>query len=311
MLLSQPSLFSNSVGSRQWEYVTRRFKSIQSNLSLLPQEVEDAETKLGGVIRSVNRAYRNESCVGYYMLAGSWGKRTAIHPPSDIDLLCFLPAEVFHQFNVREGNKPSQLLQHVRGSLGTTYPQTRIRGDGQVVVIEFNSIKIEVVPAFHGQDGGVVIGDTNDGGRWKSIDPNAEIYHLDCSDQSFNGNVRKITRIVKQWKQHCDVPIKSFHIERLVQEALAQMGWGGSNEFWFDWIIRDTFLYMWGRAGGGFYMPGRYLEWIDLGDDWRSKAWTAYERAEKACSFERDNMNLSAGAEWQKIFGNVIPEMVT
>ena len=304
-------MFSNSLRSPKWLYVTRRFKSIQSNLNLLSQEIGDAETKLGGIIRSVNRAYRDESCVGYYMLIGSWGKGTAIHPPSDIDLLCFLPSVLFHQFNAREGNKPSQLLQHVRGSLATTYPQTRIRGDGQVVMVEFNSISVEVVPAFHSQDGGVVIGDTNEGGRWKSIDPSGEIFELDRSDNSFNGNVRKITRIVKQWKKHWNVPIKSFHIERMVQEALGQMDWGGNDEYWFDWIVRDVFRYMWGRAGGSFYMPGRYLEQIDLGDEWQSKAWSAYERAEKACNFERDNMNLSAGAEWQKIFGNMIPEMVT
>lgn len=310
MLATQSPLLSNTLETRPWMYVTSRFLAIQSNLKLTPAESTDAETKLGGVIRSVNRAYRDENCVGYYMLGGSWGKGTAIHPPTDIDLLCFLPPEIYHQFNARQGNKQSQLLQHVRGSLATTYPQTRMRGDGQVVVISFNSITIEVVPAFHGQDGGVVIGDTNGGGRWKSIDPSGEIGQLDRTDLTFNGNVRKITRLAKQWNRHCNAGMKPFHIEQLVQEALGQMDWGGNNEFWFDWIIRDLFRYMWGRAGGGFYMPGRYIEWINLGDAWQSKAWTAYERACKACDYERDNMNLSAGAEWRKIFGPMIPEQV-
>ena len=308
MLESQTNFITNTAAKRQWVYVTKRFNSIQRELQLRPDAIADADTKLRGVISSVNRAFRDESCVDYYMLVGSWGKDTAIRPPTDIDVLCFLPSEIFHQFNQRQGNKQSQLLQHVREALSTTYPQTQVRGDGQVVVIGFNSITVEVVPAFHAQDGGVIICDTNNDGRWKSIDPTVEINTLANADAVLNGNVRKVTRLAKQWQRHCNVPIKSFHIEKLVQEALSEMTWGGYSEFWFDWIMRDFFRYIYGRANGGFYMPGPYSEWIGFGDAWQSKAWSAYERACKACEYERDNMNLSAGAEWQKIFGNMIPE---
>ena len=52
------------------------------------------------------------------------------------------------------------------------------------------------------------------------------------------------------------------------------------------------------------------MESITIGDAWQSKAWSAYQRALRACEYERDNMNILAGAEWQKIFGPVIPKMV-
>ena len=47
------------------------------------------------------------------------------------------------------------------------------------------------------------------GGRCKWVHPEAEIAVLHGADTTLNGNVRKLTRILKQWQRHCDVPIKS------------------------------------------------------------------------------------------------------
>ena len=51
-------------------------------------------------------------------------------------------------------------------------------------------------------------------------------------------------------------------------------------------------------------------EVILLGDEWLSRADTAYQRALKACDYEFDNQEQSAGEEWQKIFGAMIPQVV-
>lgn len=306
-----PSLISNSAEPLRWLYVTRRFKAFQTNLALQADAIEDASTKARGVIKTLNRAFRSESILGHYVVAGSWGKNTAIHPPTDIDLCFILPVEVFHRFNSYSGNKQSQLLNHVKDVLNTTYSQTTIRQDGQVVVVGFNSITVEVVPSFLANDRGLITCDTNNGGRWEQVDPLAEIGILDRSDNTLRGNHRNLVRIFKQWKRHCNVPIKSFHLEQLIGEALPQMSWGSNDEFWFDWIVRDVFAYIIARTGGGFFMPGGFNEWIDLGDAWKLKAETAYQRTLEACEYERQNMNISAGSKWQKIFGTAIPEMVT
>tara|TARA_R110002012_G_scaffold81162_4_gene205519 strand:+ start:2164 stop:3105 length:942 start_codon:yes stop_codon:yes gene_type:complete len=305
-----PSLISNSAEPLRWLYVTRRFKELQSNLALQAGTIEDANTKAQGVIKSLNRYFRDESILDHYVVAGSWGKNTAIHPPTDIDLCFILPVDVYRRFNAYSGNKQSQLLNYVKDVLTATYSQTAIRQDGQVVVVGFNSITVEVVPSFLAAERGLMTCDTNNGGRWKQVDPLAENTLLDQSDKTLRGNHRKLVRLFKQWKRHCGVPIKSFHLEQLIGEALPQLSWGSYDEFWFDWIVRDLFAHIVARAGGGFLMPGGINEWIDLGDAWRSKAESAYQRAFKACEYERENMNLSAGSEWQKIFGPVIPEMV-
>jgi len=301
-------LYAATAPAYRWAYVRQRFEGFLKNLQITTDQADDGETKHKGVVAALNRTYwghGNETL--NRLLIGSWGKLTRVRPPRDVDLLFMPPVDVYHQFNQRTGNKQSQLLQHVAAALRATYPQTTIRGDGQVVVIGFNTYRIEVAPAFRAEGGGFLICDTNDGGRWKHVDAEGEIAALDAADRQFNGNVRKLARILKQWQRYCDVPIKSFQIEALVKELLPTKTYGGNHEFWFDWLVRDAFAHMIARANGGFWMPGCAAEWITLGDAWLSKAQTAYDRALKACEYEYDNYEALAGGEWQKIFGTMIP----
>ena len=296
--------------SPMWIYVRRRFQVFLENLKITADQAEDGETKHMGVVACLNRAYWNHSGeTANRVLIGSWGKQTRVRPPRDIDILFILPVEDYWRFQQRTGNRQSQLLQEMRDVLGQTYSATNIRGDGQVNVIPFNTYKIEVAAAFPREGGGFLICDTNDGGRYKHVDPIAEIAALDAADRRFNGNVRKLTRILKQWQRYCNVPIKSFQLEALVVEMLAQKTYGAYDEFWFDWLIRDFFAHMISRANGWFIMPVTG-EVILLGDEWLSRAQSAYARALKACDYERDNCGTLAGEEWQKIFGTEIPQIV-
>lgn len=290
-----------------WAFVRQRFLALQRNLALTPDQYDDGVTKHKGIVACLNRAYRNiDDDTNHRLLIGSWGKETRVRPPRDIDVLFILPNEVFWRFQERTGNRQSALLQEVKYWLQQTYPQTDLRGDGQVVSVPFNSYRLEVVPAFNREGGGFFICDTNNGGSYKHVDPNAELAVLSAHDTLKNGNVRKLTRILKQWQRNCNVPIKSFHLEALVIEMLQKFDYGGASEFWFDWLVRDFFAHAIGRANGTFFMPTTY-ETISLGNDWLSRAESAYSRALYACEYEKNNDDRQAGEEWQKIFGTEIP----
>jgi len=161
------------------------------------------------------------------------------------------------------------------------------------------------VPAFHCSDGGFVICDTNDGGRWKRVDTESEIESLDIVDSNHGGNVRTLTRMLKQWQRHCNVPIKSFQLEALVKELLPTKQYGKKD--WFDWLLRDAFSHLISRVNGTFRMPGCAGELIWLGDAWLSQAKAAHDRALKACTYEQEDNDVLAGIEWQKILGPMIP----
>jgi hypothetical protein len=294
----------------RWKFVKQRFTQCINNINLTVAQADDGVTKHTGAVATLNRAYRNVSEGSTHrVLIGSWAKTTRVRPPRDVDLLFILPIDVYYRFQQRQGNIQSQLLQEVRDVLRLTYRSTDIRGDGQVVVIPFDTFQVEVAPAFHRQGGGYLVCDTNAGGRYKYVDPDAELADLTAGDSRYNGNVRKLTRLLKQWQRYCTVPIKSFHLEAAIKGLLPKVTYGGNDEFWFDWLVRDAFAHLISCANGSFVMPVTG-ETIAVGDQWLSRAQSAYERAAKACSYEYNNEQYLAGVEWQKIFGTMIPAIV-
>jgi hypothetical protein len=269
--------------------------------------VTDARTKSGRVRACLNDAYYEEaSPTANSFLGGSWGKKTMIRPPRDIDVFFVLPPGVHGRFERRAGNRQSQLLQEVKSVLEATFTTTRMRGDGQVVVVPFLSYGVEVVPAFAMYDGSHLICDTHDGGRYKTVRPDAEIARIESSDSVRNGNTRALIRMMKRWQGECLVPLKSFWIEILVVDFLDRWEHASKSEVYYDWMVRDFFAFLVCKRHAYIFVPGTY-EMINLGDAWCSRAETALARAQRATAFESASDAYAAGVEWQKIFGSDIP----
>jgi hypothetical protein len=227
-----------------------------------------------------------------------------------VDLLFLLPPAVYHRFQQRDGNRQSQLLQEVKNVLAATYSQTRMRGDGQVVVVPFNTTPIEVVPGFRCQDGSIIVCDTNDGGRYKTCTAEAEARELAASDTVWNGNTRALARIMKRWQRERNVPLKPFQPERLAIEFLSFWPYSRHDVFYYDWMVRDFLAYLILRADGYLVMPGT-TELIALGSDWLNRAQTAHRHAVAACNYEYQNYESLAGNEWQEVLGSAAPVLVS
>lgn len=298
------------VHPHKWIGVRPRFKQFNSELALTPLQRTDGLTKSGGVVGCLNQHYYgSESRTDHSFFIGSWGKNTAGRPPRDVDLYFVLPVDVYYRFERYIWNKQSALLQEVKGVLTETYPDTDMSGDGQIVLVNFGSYNVEVVPAFPLTNGNYWICDTSNGGRYKETNPPTEANYIETVDQATNRNLRPLSRMMKAWQDYCSVPIKSFQLELVAAEFLAQCPWRIYDYFWFDWISRDFFAYLYWQANKWISVPGTG-ETIYLGDDWQSRAESAYGRAVKACDYERDNYVVLAGEEWQKIFGQQIPRTV-
>ena len=112
--------------------------------------------------------------------------------------------------------------------------------------------------------------------------------------------------MVKCWQDNCNVPLKSFMIERLAEDFLLLSQFHQQGVFFYDWMVRDFFAYLISHANGYLVMPGGEI--VLLGAEWLSRAQTAYRNAVNACRNERDNYQWLAGEDWQKIFGSKIPE---
>lgn len=293
-----------------WIAVRERFEQFHRNLALTPPQRQDGLTKRNGVVSCLNRHYYGStSDTEHSFFIGSWRKNTAIRPPRDVDLYFLLPVEVYNRFQGYLRNRQSALLQEVKGALSVTYPDTDMSGDGQVIVVNFGTYSVEVVPAFLLTNGRYWICNTHDGGSYKETDHAAEVRYIEAVDQANNRNLRSLIRMLKAWQACCSVPIKSFELELLAADFLGKSLWRLMDFFWFDWITRDFFEYLYHQANSRAVVPGT-LETIDLGNKWQSRAATAYWCAEKACGYEKINLVNAAGEEWQKIFGLQIPRTV-
>jgi hypothetical protein len=293
-----------------WIAVRQRFRAFHADLTITQQQIDDGFTKATGVSKSLQRAYfPGATGSAPAFLVGSWGKRTQVRPPQDIDMMMELPADVYHRFNQRVGNSQSGLLQEVKENLLVTYSTSTMRGDGQVVQIRFNTVMVEILPVFRLHNGQFLMPDTNGGGRWKTVDPFAEQNQLDALDRTCNGNVRAMCQMLKVWKRENNVPLKSFQIELLVQEFMNTYKFREYGYFYYDWFMRDFFKFLVNKAGSYVVVPGTG-ETVWLGRDWTTKAERAHETALRACECEYHDHDITGGQEWQKIFGSRIPVKV-
>lgn len=145
---------------------------------------DEMDTAIKEITKKLNSKYYDLSSEekDHMYIVGSMGRMTAVKSSSDLDLLFDLPDSLFSKYDSYGSNGQSELLQNVKEILMERYPKTFIKGDGQVVVIEFTKYTVELVPAFKQSDGKFKYPDTHNGGSWKYTDPLSE--QNECMESS-------------------------------------------------------------------------------------------------------------------------------
>ncbi|HEV2403777.1 MAG TPA: hypothetical protein VGS08_06290 [Candidatus Saccharimonadales bacterium] len=282
-----------------------RFNRFVDNINLTAADRTDAKTKYDGVAKKLHDYYYETAYNGSTkLLIGSYGKGTAVRPPRDVDVLFLMPYEQYARFDNYSGNGQSALLQEIRSILKGRYPNTDIRGDGQVVVVPFSGgHTVEVVPAWKSTTGKYIIPNTHDGGSWKTVDHKAEFANVADSDKRSNGNTRHLIQMMKVWQAEANVPIKSLVLELRSVNFLSTWQHYNQSATYYDWMVRDFLSELIQKANSYCTIPG-IDEKCQYGDAWVSRAETAYARAQNACQYESDKDERLAAEEWRKIFGS-------
>lgn len=260
------------------------FEEMLRRLKLTQRQREDAKTKYTTVAKLLHTEFYDTEYNGSTkLLIGSYGKRTNIRPPSDIDLLFKIPADVYDQYQ----NSPDALLQRVRKVISAHYTTTeKISAWGKVVLVKFADGKhdVELLPAF--EVGGVfMIPNTEGDGSWESFDARADLNIVKNSDDATQGRTRPLIRMIKRWrKQAKTVTIKSYEIEKYCADFLKNYEYGSSN---WSAVVADFFT------------------WLESNTDKDStQIQTAIGRATKAREYEASEKYKEACDEWRKVFGN-------
>ena len=110
--------------------------TVKRNGERISQDQRDLISKrYNRITKAVNSEFWGiDSETAHSRYVGSYGRGTAIDT-SDIDILVELPREEYERYDAHKGNGQSRLLQAVKSAILTTYPNSDVRADGQVVVI--------------------------------------------------------------------------------------------------------------------------------------------------------------------------------
>jgi tRNA nucleotidyltransferase (CCA-adding enzyme) len=119
--------------------VAEKFSTFCSNLAITQDKRSTISSRYKAITKRLNKDFWDkDSDTMFSRYVGSYGRGTAIHTFSDVDMVFVLPNTVYTQYSQYIYNGPSQLLQAVRQSISTTYPDTSIGADGIVVKVEFS-----------------------------------------------------------------------------------------------------------------------------------------------------------------------------
>lgn len=178
-------------------------------------------------------------------IVGSVGRGTAIKDCSDLDLLYELPESEFEKYDNYDSNGQSQLLQDVKSIIKEKYPKTDVKGDGQVVVIDFDKYTVELVPAFVQNDGSYKYPDTHDGGSWKITKPIIEQAEVKTTDIKSNHNYINFCQLLRSWKNHTGFHFKGLLIDTLVYNVFVDNNYYALSSY-DDYlsILNEVFSYI-------------------------------------------------------------------
>jgi len=193
-----------------------------------------------------------------------------------------------------------------------TYSSSSIGGDGQVVVVAFqDGITFEVVPVFTNKAGSYTYADSNGGGSWKTTNPRPEIEAIRSRNNTCNGNLVPLCRMMRDWKEKWDVRIGGLLVDTLAYQFIDGWQYKDKSHLYYDYMCRDFFRFMadqdkeqeyWKAPGSGQYVYGKGLfQW---------KATRCYNISLEAIKHEtaEPKQEWSAKQKWREIFGASFPD---
>lgn len=299
----------NSLTYNEAENTSYAFQEFCGNL--IPSSIATIFNRQKSISKRLNTDFwQSDSETNHTYFVGSFGRGTAVNGFSNVDMIFELPAAIYWQYNNYIWNGQSCLLQAVKNSIAKTYWNTDVGGDGQVVVVNFSDgTCFEIVPAIVNKGGTFTFPDSNDGGKWKTTNPLAEINAIDLYDTICNGTLRWLCRMARAWKKVWNVPIGGLLIDTLAYKFMLTYEYYNKGFAYYDWISRDFFKFLadqrndqsyWNAIGSNqqVYRKGSF--------EWKAKR--CYNLSLEAIDYMNRNMIYSATAKWREIYGTTFPQ---
>ena len=289
--------------------IAEKFKAFCDSLAMPASVIDRVRCRYHQITQRLNiDFYGVSSDTQHSLYVGSYGRGTAIHI-SDIDVIFQISSSDYYRYDKYKSNGQSQLLQDLRKSLLKTYSSSDVVGDGQVTDIFFSDgMKFEIVPGVEFTDGAFRYTDSNDGGCWRITDPRPEIKAVRNLDSKFNGNLRRLSWMIRSWKDEWNVPLGGLQIDTFAAEFLEQWQYRDKSFLYYDWMTRDFFKWLSLQDDTQHY-------WFAIGSNqhvynrgsfsWKAKR--AYNIACEAIEYESKDCKYSANQKWREVYGTKFP----
>lgn len=266
------------------------------------------EAEISGSYRAIttrlNKDYWDvESDATHCLQVGSYGRSTAIHGISDLDMVFELPQKDLDRFKKLQGNGPSQMLQEVKRCLEARYPKTKMSGDGQVVVVEFRGYRVEVLPAFYNaDDGSYTYGDTNAGGSWCKCKPRQEIAAVNARNQASNRNLKRVCKMLRSWKEAVGAPMSGMLIDTLAFKFFGQTSSYDDKSYGsYPELMRDMFSYLANLPEQDYWLAPGSAQRVGTKGKFQRKAKRAAAKCQEALDADTDKKKETL---WKEVFGS-------
>ena len=289
--------------------VSDYFSTFCSNLRMSSDTVSKIQSRYHQITKRINLDYWGSSSETLHSLyVGSYGRGTEIWT-SDIDMIVQLPYATYEKFDKYSGNGQSALLQEVKTVLQKTYSTSFVKGDGQVIGINFtDGIDFEIVPAFINSDNSYTYPDTNNGGSWKTTDPRKEIDAMNTRNSATNKNLKRLCRMARAWKEKCNVDMSGILIDTLAYKFIGDWEYKDKSYLYYDYMSRDFFKSLKDTdVNQSYWLAPGSNRYVWKNGNFQNKASTAYDNALDAISYESKNQSYSAKQKWREIYGTRFP----
>lgn len=259
------------------------------------------------IAKSLNRDFRSlDGSTNNQLMVGSYGRSTAIRGISDLDMLYILPASIRDKYKGESG--PQNILMRVRKAVLARYPNTDVRVDQCVVVLQFQNFKFEVQPVFENDDRSFSYPDTS-ARSWKVTKPRAEIEAIRTYDRLTRSNLRNLCKMARAWKNEHGVVMGGLLIDTLAYNYLqSRTDYDDVTTAAYDQMVRDFFKFLSHEADHEHYAALGSGQRVKVKKRFQRNAKQAYNLCLEAIEAEgKSTMNK----KWKAAFGKPVPSAST
>lgn len=281
--------------------VSEVFEGLLLNLKV--NNSDSIASRRDEVTKSLNKEYRSlEGSTANRLMVGSYGRHTAIRGISDLDLIFILPASDREKYD-KEGGA-SKVLSRTRLAIQARYPTTVVRVDRLVVVVEFHNFMFEVQPVFENADSSFSYPDTASD-TWKVTKPREEIAAMSDEDDLAGGNLRRLCRFTRAWKNRHGVVMGGLVIDTLAHNFIRKnTTYRTAKSGTYDLMVRDFFLFLSEEEDHEFYSALGSRQRVRVKKKFQRKAKKAHHLCLEAIGAEGQK---NAYKKWRAVFGNSVP----